>query len=222
MEQSLSSEANSHSDTQEILRLLWNSKVHYRVHKHLPLVPILNQMNSVHSFSTYFPPIHSNIILPSTPCSCKCSLSFRFSNKILYAFLMSPMRSICPSHQIHLVKLVFSSLLSQYSHLIPCRQTQSNVVALNHLHDQLNGGQLAPSFPTDTATVSHKINSFPDLLMTFFLNILPLDSQTPTETWPGLISVTVICKQDSACHSRDQLRLFQNALSITCRNYCVE
>jgi len=35
MEQSLSSEANSHLPSQEIPSLLWNLKVHYHVHKSL-------------------------------------------------------------------------------------------------------------------------------------------------------------------------------------------
>jgi len=68
---------------------------HYRVHKGQPLVPILSQMNSVHTFQTYFPkihliPFHLRLGLPSG------LFPSGFHTKILYMFLICPIRAICP------------------------------------------------------------------------------------------------------------------------------
>jgi hypothetical protein len=47
----------------------------------MPLVPLLHQINPVHTCPTNFPKIHSNITFPSTPRLFEWSLPFSFSDK---------------------------------------------------------------------------------------------------------------------------------------------
>jgi hypothetical protein len=52
-------EPNSRSSSQEI-------EIHCRVHKSPPPVPVLSQMNPVHTFPLSYTKIHSNITFPFT------------------------------------------------------------------------------------------------------------------------------------------------------------
>ena len=59
--QSRSWEANWFAASQEIPRILWNPKVHYRTHKRPPPLPILGQPNPVHIPTSHLLEIHPNI-----------------------------------------------------------------------------------------------------------------------------------------------------------------
>jgi hypothetical protein len=88
MELSPSSEATNCTATQEIPRTLWDPKVLYHVHKSSPLVPILGQIDLVHTTPSYLryiliPTTHLCLGLPSG------LFLFGFLTNILYELLFA-------------------------------------------------------------------------------------------------------------------------------------
>ena len=117
MEQSPSWEANRFSASQEIPCILWNPKVHYRIQKCVPPVPILNQLDPVHTphptswRSILILPSHLRLGLPSG------FLPSGFPNKTLYTPLLCPIRAACLAHLIRLDFITRTILGEEYKSL---------------------------------------------------------------------------------------------------------
>ena len=85
MKHSTSWEANRFSASQEIPRIVWNPKVHFRVYA---TCSILSQINLFHVPPSHLLKIHLNIILPSTPGSSRWSnMTIHFSKRFRFIHL---------------------------------------------------------------------------------------------------------------------------------------
>ena len=93
MQHNPSWEANRVSASHEIPRILWNPKVHYRIHKCPQPVPTLSQIYPIHTPTFHFLEIHLNIILPSSPGCPKLSLTLMFPH--LNPVYASPLPHMC-------------------------------------------------------------------------------------------------------------------------------
>jgi hypothetical protein len=93
MEHSSPWEANSHSSSQEITRLLLNPKVHYHDNKSLPLVSVLSQIDPFLTFPfILMSSWHVRLGIPS-------DLLFQISEHNFIC--ISPwMRAACPTHLV--------------------------------------------------------------------------------------------------------------------------
>ena len=116
IEQNPSRVANRFSASHEIPHILWNTEVHYRIHKCPPPVPFLSQIDSILHIplredpSYYFHPIYAWIfqvdslpqVSPPKPCIH------------LYS---PPIRVTCPAHLIILDLVTRTMLCEEYRSL---------------------------------------------------------------------------------------------------------
>jgi len=122
---------------------LWHRKVHYRVHKRPPPVPVLSPINPIHApqptsrRSILILSSHLRLNLPSglllsdfptkalytplfscSPHTCYMSHPFNFPTKALYTPLFSPIGATCPAHLIFLdliTRIIFGEQYRSFS-----------------------------------------------------------------------------------------------------------
>ena len=135
-------EANRFSGSQEIPRILWNPKVHYRIHISPSPIPILSQINSDYaSHPTSWRSIrifsaHLRLDLPSS------LFPSGFPTKTLYTPLSSHIHATCPTHFI---------LLDFVSRIILGEEYRSLSSSLySFLHSPVTSSILGPNIPLST------------------------------------------------------------------------
>jgi hypothetical protein len=106
-------EAVNCAATQELPGILWNPKVHYRVHKSPPLVPILSQ---IIQFIPSHPISLRSILVLSTHLrlGLPSGLSFWLSHQHYICVPILPIHATCPAHLILLHLIILIILEEEY------------------------------------------------------------------------------------------------------------
>jgi len=112
MEQSPSWEADRFSASQEIPHILRNPKVHYRIHKCPPTVPIMSQFDPFRALTSHS---RRSLLILSSRLRLglpSCLFPSGFPTKVLYTPL--PQRATCPAHLILLGFITHIEFSEQY------------------------------------------------------------------------------------------------------------
>ena len=127
MVQSPSWEANWFAASQEIPRISWNPKVHYRTHKRPPPVSILGQLNPVHIPTSHLLEIHPNSIHPSTQGLRTGIFPSGFPTKTLYTPPPHP-------YEPHAQPISFFSILSPAQYWVRSTNHLAPRYAISSIH----------------------------------------------------------------------------------------
>jgi len=116
-EQNSSLEAHSPKASQETFCSSWNMKFRYHVCKGPLLVPVLCQMNSVHTLQSCLFKPHYNTLIPSASCFKVVSF-LQVSSQNLVRIFFSYVHAVCISHRIliDMITAIISGVCTGHEH----------------------------------------------------------------------------------------------------------